>query len=638
MKIISYKENDIIDTCNDINIELPSYVVSYDENRPFVNIDEDDYSVLVYNQGTEVERKYLLNKLKLFVHYDFRLFTQLKSHKEQSHLQTENLHKEDVPAACESLSLLLSKKFKTALAENDKTIESWVEEINNLTETNIIEALFYYTEYSITKRMSRLPEKEYFAVSFSNLIKRVYYAIKHLERCHSISLELASISDMLYPFVSHNPVKSSVFANNSTFRKLVELLFLYEAEGKPRSGIYRLVSILESLHHSVHNTSAFLITECTELPDIEFRIGYVGHKRTAIKMSEAEYVAISRTPDSVQELIVCISGILKNLYNNYLSEYNNGKRTSEILKEKLEYEYRQNNVQNVDDVCPWNSFLINMIRNLKNQVNTSRDKITPLNSYDSLLCDIYYKLKNTNILYWEFDKYLIEDLLYKLYQHPHDDQSHLFDMMYMFNYAKENANKNTELPLTSINNLRSESEIDWSKMDYTSESPEEAIKRVMLFIQPMLQEKRPGNRKGYIKIASKIVQQDNPHSIKSIGEFTEKFRKVLCSETVKWELMKNHPIGKQKSKGFHCGFNAMLLCNILGLLMDRNGPMKYRPIDDNGSGLANLLFVDRGVGTGSYKNYIYKYNEYIASGDYRTSHSVLTQDMEDTILKIFECK
>lgn len=635
MKIISYKENNIIDTCNDINIELPSYVLSYDDNHPFLNIDEDDYSILAYNQGTEVERKYLLSKLKFFVQYDYRLFTQSELHKEQSHLQTENLYKEDASAAYYSLSLLLSKKLKTALIDNNRTIDSLVEEINNLTETNILEALIYYTDHSITKRSSRLSGDEYFAVSFSNLIKRVYYAIKHLERCHGISLELAAISDMLYPFVSHNPVKTSVFANYSTFKKLVELLFLYEAEEKQRSGIYRLVSILESLHHSVHNTSAFLISECADLPDLEFRMGYVGHKRIAIKMSETEYVAISRTPDSVQDLIDCISRILKNLYEDYLSESNNNKKTSELLKEKLEYEYRQDNIQNGDDLCPWNSYLIKMVRNLKNQVDTSRDKITPQSSYDSLLCDMYFKLKNTNTPYWKFDKHLIEDLLYKLYQHPHDDQSHLFDMMYMLNYTKDNAYKNTELSLTSINNLRSETEIDWSKMNYTSESPEEAIKRVMLFIQPMLKEKRPGIKGGFIKLASKIVLQRNPYAIESIEEFKDKFRKVLCSETIRWELMRNHPIGKQKGGGFRCGFNAMLLCNILGLLMDRNGPMKYRPIDDNGSGLANLLFVDRGVGTGSYKNYIYKYNEYITDENNRTSYSVLTQDMLDAILSIF---
>lgn len=636
MKILSYNKAGTLDACNDICVELPSYVLSYDESKPILNIDEDEYSIVTFKQDSEVAYNYLLNKMRFFVRYDYRLFTLSEPNRKSSRTLYEYPAVSHIPSVSQSLSLLLSKRFKTSLINKEEELESLVAEINKLSESNILYALIAYAEDSIARQHSYKEYNEAFAISFSNLLKRTYYAINNIEKFFNVSQNLLDIKNILRPFISHDPTKNSVFEDDLVIKKLIELLFVLETEHKSRSTTYRLISILENFNEDTSNPMySFHIAECDKLPEMEFRMGYVGHKRIMITMSEAEFVSISRMHSEVPRLIDSISNVLKELNEDYLSEQIDEKRIKDILKNNVEAECREKNTYCENLPYTWRSFLMDTIKTLKQQVDKSFDKVTPQNSYDALLYDMYCKLASTNVDYWEFDKYLIEDLLYKLYQHPHDDQSHLFETMFKLNYIKSNVTRNASIPLTTIDSLGTIGKLDWSKMDYESESPEEAIKRVMLFIEPMLQEKKPSNRNGFIRTANELTLKKNPLAIKTIDEFKDRFRKVLCSENIKWEIMTNHPKGKQKGKGFRCGFNAMLLCNILGLLMQKEDRMKYPPIENNGSRLAQLLFTDRGVGTESYKNYIYKYDEYITSNNNKTRYSVLTQEMYVTILNIF---
>ena len=187
MRINKYNHDNSLVSSKEIKVNLPNYILEFDDSHPIVNISENEYHLLKSKPRVRggmffSERDFLIEKLRFFIKYDYSLY--LKS-KEQDiyNIITSDIVRHDIEPLClpcniENVEDLLR------MSVNDEHYEDWN------TSKQLLWTYYIFSE-------SDLSWTKFYALNRNNLdliesLKRKYFSDSDGDEILGIRYQLAN--------------------------------------------------------------------------------------------------------------------------------------------------------------------------------------------------------------------------------------------------------------------------------------------------------------------------------------------------------------------------------------------------------------------------------------------------------------
>lgn len=611
MRINKYNYDNSLVSSKEIKVNLPNYILEFDDSHPIVNVSENEYHLLkskpkVKEGNSFSERDFLIEKLRFFIKYDYSLYLKSKQQDIYSIIASD-IFVSDIEPPClphdiESVEDILKMAVDNEHYEDWNTSKQLLWTYYILSELGLSWTTFYALNRNNLDLIESLKRK-YFKGSDKDEIRFQLASRyrKFLQICHQQSVlcifgAFKNRINKTTKFIpsSYNSLLTHLSFEDDEFVATISKL-LYETKEKNRSNIYGVIC--------ANNTFVSLLSNPSE--ELNFYVQRIVSPEYVCNITKNDVLdfSILQSPEEkacsrsecmgARKRIGEIKNQLKKRYDSHVKEQN------KYIEQQIVNMFFDHHGSMAGNRKAWKEFYISFRRQLRLGTDIAQRGSSAY----------YYKFllyNNDNPTgFFEFSDQFVNELLIVSEKLGSIRIDEVLDNIYALDYIKNNAG-------LIIDDKDSEIDDNFvvSTVPIRCESVSEALDKIIEFLKPILKEKYLEKRW--------LNPKDDEHLFEN--KFRQLFSEKKPKETEKEEdrkareflstnILINDPYEENKGQGFFQGFGIRLLCNIIGALTTNKEKtarvFKRRKADP----IIRELCEKRKInGWGSYKNYITGYN------------------------------
>lgn len=580
MKITTYNPDGLVKKATTIDLQVPKYVIEYDEQHSFLNITSEEFEIINSKLNT-FKRVVLLHRLTAAVEHDYKNFlkafnVEVELFKDYESFMHNAESNPNIIAGDKVLSSILriygyrsrysnvikkqrNKFFSKETCTNEEFLiyinnveHQKTNERGNVESSNWINIIIYHafkSALNVRLQIEPFDIETRFFISLQNLINRYYYSLRNMERTVSwMPDELKQQKYVLSAFVNKADTNNGFHFNESLFYIKV-INALYYMKERHRGQLYRMMSIVLNYHPSLTNEKHILNFCEKEIPktvETEYEIRFHDAHNNVVKqysITDNEIINL-RLPSNIGQLSI-FQYLLQAIFDQYVEMYQD-KWEGNVKTDANIFFIKQKPYQE-----DWNAFYNHEVEKYRPTNLSSSKYLEPQDCFFYLLCDNIHPNKEL-----KFTKDVIVDLIQLLIFRPCNSQEGLYECMFKMNYIKRHI----------------------GSKDPADDAVNKAMRYIGCLFEPDCELIMP-----YYRVKIKQLMEQ----ILSLPDIHEKIAKV-------------------KPNGFTGGFNLKLIYNILGRMNGKKLNIISRGCGELDSYINNYAiekgFVDINMERKSYIN------------------------------------
>ena len=440
MKITIFNQDGSIKEVREQHFDIPEHLIHFDPDCSFLNITDDDFSVL--DSDNRINHNDVYSRLRLLVYHD--LSNYCKSVGISKDTSNEDILRTIINIPSFKNKLYFSYYFRiirqftgkyTQSLENLKNFhkEELTEEEKTLFVFNfkiIIDLLIDYVHFDIY--CGRIPRS-------LNLIHRFYYALVKCDKLDQLPSQGKIVMHILSPFSNINSQKSVSLENSRFFSKLIRSL--YNTKEECRSDLYRLLIMLDTSLYLYNNNSVssgntilgmmrMRKTQCVFGEDLSNKI-----ENLKIELEKEEIVALYSGVAS-EQMKNMVKNVLNDQYERFCSLNKEYYANETIKKVKLHFgnSYIESNSRKY-----WKDYYYIRL----NQLNDEYTKNLKENHFKEIDWPYYYYkvlVEECSLCQeYKFEGKLLESLIKLFLQKKYEKKVALYEQVFCLNYIEKQA-------------------------------------------------------------------------------------------------------------------------------------------------------------------------------------------------------
>lgn len=603
MKIQTYDSNGIITSSNKVEGSVPEYIMEFDDSMSIFNFSDSEYK-LIKSNSSKPKRKYLIEKYKWLIKYDYELYCKTCEYvdiERQIHYNfvgtpivdnipdriDDILRKYRDNWSIAMLNYSFAKAMQFFRSKDHINAYIWLKYItsdSNISWTNFKKQFYNSKEFDYSDIVKFREGGDGYGVScFKSFLCVVNCVRRASKKTDSYITKILSVLPSYY-----NSLPTPLdLEKDDVVTKILECLC--SNGGKGRKNLYNIISAYNIFcDHIVTSSSVSCYIRRMISPEYVF---VINDKNGSIKISLAkeEYASVLVDVQNDDTYVNAIKDFIQKRYGEYVAKEHS------YIEEQI-----NNQIYDAFGVTlqggnnkKWREFY-RIVRNKFDEGSKISERSNPSFYYNLLFATNDNPYKD-----FEISKRFTTELLFICNELNGIRINEIFDNIYCLNYIKKKVTNDTIIndPFVVYPD------------GIESHTMDELYNRIIDFLTPILCDK-------------KFVQNN---WLKGDGryDFKAKFKNLLALKDdnnsivvkeLRENLLRNIPFKCESRPGFTQGFNIKLLCNIIGALSSEKGG-KVRVFRENtAQPIITKLCVDRNIGgNSSYRNYILRYKNFGSS-------------------------